>query len=205
MLRPFRRRGGLYKGTVLRKIGIRLFRTLLYALTRVSISDPTSGYSRLRASAAEGNTKAQYGLGVIYAEAFGGHQYGAQAAAWYRKAAGTAIRYEGSDQIGRAHVPTRLYVPASGNHPSFTGGRRVARRRRSRRAGQHRRHPPCIWPRPKPTTQRSSRRSSAPGSTSTLGTTSTIRLFTWRPGTTRNPKVGLVDATVSPGSTLIKH
>ena len=43
---------------------------------------------RLRASAAEGNTKAQYGLGVIYAEAFVGRQYGAQAAAWYRKAAG---------------------------------------------------------------------------------------------------------------------
>ena len=41
----------------------------------------------LRASAAEGSARAQYGLGVIYAEAFGGHQYGAQAAAWYRKAA----------------------------------------------------------------------------------------------------------------------
>ena len=43
---------------------------------------------RLRASAAEGNAKAQYGLGVIYAEAFGEPRYGVQAAAWYRKAAG---------------------------------------------------------------------------------------------------------------------
>ncbi len=43
---------------------------------------------RLRASAAEGSAAAQYGLGVIHAEAFGEPRYGALAAAWYRKAAG---------------------------------------------------------------------------------------------------------------------
>ena len=41
---PFPPQRGLYKGTALRKIGIRLFRALLYVLTRASISDPTSGY-----------------------------------------------------------------------------------------------------------------------------------------------------------------
>ncbi len=41
---PFPPERELYKGTALRKIGIRLFRTLLYAMTRVSVSDPTSGY-----------------------------------------------------------------------------------------------------------------------------------------------------------------
>ena len=53
---------------------------------------------RLRASAAQGNARAQYGLGVIYAEAFGEPRYGVQAAAWYRKAAGR----------GHAKARTRL-------------------------------------------------------------------------------------------------
>ncbi len=42
---------------------------------------------RFRALAAQGNARAQYGLGVIYAEGFGVPQYGVQAAAWYEKAA----------------------------------------------------------------------------------------------------------------------
>ncbi len=41
---PFPPKRELYKGTALRSIGIRLFRALLYAMTRVSVSDPTSGY-----------------------------------------------------------------------------------------------------------------------------------------------------------------
>ena len=36
--------GELYKGTPFRRLGIRYFRFLLYALSGVSISDPTSGY-----------------------------------------------------------------------------------------------------------------------------------------------------------------
>ncbi len=40
---PFPPAGKLYKGTPLRKVGIRLFRALLYVMTRVWISDPTSG------------------------------------------------------------------------------------------------------------------------------------------------------------------
>jgi len=41
---PFPLERKLYKGTVLRNIGIRLFSALLYAMTRVSVSDPTSGF-----------------------------------------------------------------------------------------------------------------------------------------------------------------
>ena len=41
---PFPPERELYRGTALRKIGTRLFRALLYAMTRVSVSDPTSGY-----------------------------------------------------------------------------------------------------------------------------------------------------------------
>ena len=36
--------GELYKGTPVRRIGIRLFRLLLRTMTRASITDPTSGY-----------------------------------------------------------------------------------------------------------------------------------------------------------------
>lgn len=41
---PFPPTGALYKGTAFRNAGIRLFRTLLYAMSRVRVSDPTSGY-----------------------------------------------------------------------------------------------------------------------------------------------------------------
>ena len=41
---PFRPERELYRGTPLRKVGITLHRMLLYVMTRVSISDPTSGY-----------------------------------------------------------------------------------------------------------------------------------------------------------------
>ena len=41
---PFSPKRELYRGTPLRKIGIRLFRMALYVMTRVSIADPTSGY-----------------------------------------------------------------------------------------------------------------------------------------------------------------
>ena len=41
---PFPPERMLYTGTVFRRIGIRWFRMLLYAVTGVSISDPTSGY-----------------------------------------------------------------------------------------------------------------------------------------------------------------
>ena len=34
----------LYRGSVLRRTGIRLFRTLLYVMVRATISDPTSGF-----------------------------------------------------------------------------------------------------------------------------------------------------------------
>ncbi len=41
---PFPPQRKLYQGTAFRRIGIRLFRMLLYAMTRISVSDPTSGY-----------------------------------------------------------------------------------------------------------------------------------------------------------------
>ncbi len=41
---PFPPKEELYKGTPFRRIGIRFFRLLLYVMTGVSISDPTSGY-----------------------------------------------------------------------------------------------------------------------------------------------------------------
>ena len=41
---PFPPKETLYKGTPFRRIGIRFFRLLLYVMTGVSISDPTSGY-----------------------------------------------------------------------------------------------------------------------------------------------------------------
>ncbi len=41
---PFPPERELYRGTAVRKIGIRMFRALLYAMTRVPVSDPTSGY-----------------------------------------------------------------------------------------------------------------------------------------------------------------
>ena len=42
---PFPPARELYTGTALRRIGIRFFRALLYTMTRVTVSDPTSGYA----------------------------------------------------------------------------------------------------------------------------------------------------------------